>query len=239
MEEDEAAAMPGGFKRLTPGQAVRLRGAHVIRCTEVLRDPASGEVLRLHCEHDESTLGKKPVGYKAAGVIHWVSAEHGVPVILRHFGNLFRAADAYETAQQEEEQEVELEAPSQTADTNLLLQNLDPSSLVEYAGVAEPSVLEAVRAGSTSDSELARRCWFQFEREGYYVLDERLDADGGLCTDGTQDGALVFNRVVGLRQNKLSRTSGHKQGGRGAKKGRTTWTEKGSRRRKHQPENDT
>ena len=49
MEEDEAAAVPGGFKRLTPGQAVRLRGAYVIRCSEVVRDPGSGKVLRLHC----------------------------------------------------------------------------------------------------------------------------------------------------------------------------------------------
>jgi glutaminyl-tRNA synthetase len=236
MEEDEAAAMPGGFKRLTPRQAVRLRGAHVIRCSKVVRDPASGEVLRLHCEHDESTLGKKPVGYKAAGVIHWVSAEHGVPVTLRRFGNLFHTADAYEMVHKEEEEEQEVEfgcdqtqgktlAKSvQTADTNLLLQNVDPSSLVESAGVVEPSVLEAVRAGSSSESELARRCWFQFEREGYYVLDERLDADGRLCIDGAQDGSLVFNMVVGLRQNMSSRATGSK----GAK-GRKDKNRKGKR----------
>ena len=228
MEEDEAAAIPGGFKRLTPGQAVRLRGAYVIRCSEVVRDPTSGEVVRLHCVHDELTLGKKPVGYKAAGVVHWVSAEHGVPVTLRHFGNLFATGNGEDIANTQRETGTELscgqtdsnqiaDTQTLTAGTEPLLKNLDPSSLVEFAGVAEPSVLEAVHAGSSSDLERVRRCWFQFEREGYYVLDERLDADGRLRSDDdTEDGVLVFNMVVGLRQSKSSR-KGQGQASKAAK----------------------
>ena len=245
MDEDEAAAMPGGFKRLTPGQAVRLRGAYVIRCSEVVRDPGSGKVLRLHCVHDDSTLGKKPVGYKAAGVIHWVSAEHGVPVTLRHFRNLFCKASALEITQKEHAEiqlcddakvEALAEVPDRgTTDADLLLQNLDQGSLMEFAGVAEPSVLEAVRSGSGSTSELARRCWFQFEREGYYVLDERLDADGRLRSDDdAEGGVLVFNMVVGLRQSKSSR-KGHAQASKvaNAQKGRKN--RKGRRTEKQAP----
>lgn len=245
MDEHEAAAMPGGFKRLTPGQAVRLRGAYVIRCSEVVRDPATGEVLRLHCEHDDLTLGKKPVGYKAAGVIHWVSAEHGIPVTLRRFGNLFRTTSAHETVQEEQEQEAEVckqtegavvaeASESEATDAALLLQNLNPASSVEFAGVVEPSVLEAVRAGSSSDSELVRRCWFQFEREGYYVLDERLDADGQLCRNGGQDRGLVFNMVVGLRQKKPS-GSGSGDGNRKAKRQNTSAGKRGNGGNNHQP----
>ena len=102
--------------------------------------------------HDELTLGKKPVGYKAAGVVHWVSAEHGVPVTLRHFGNLFATGNGEDVANTERETGTELScgqtdsnqiADTQTlaAGTEPLLKNLDPSSLVEFAGVAEPSVL--------------------------------------------------------------------------------------------------
>lgn len=244
---------------------MRLRGAYVIRCVDVIRDPENGQVVRLHCVHDEATLGKKPVGYKAAGVIHWVSAEHGVPVTLRRFGSLFSAADAQSATPQLDEEEKENGEDGQASPSELekqehsgspsraeleleLLQQVNPNSLEEFEGaIVEPSVLEAVRNGSSSGSETTRRCWYQFEREGYYVLDERLDADGGRCeesvritsahgddsSDRTGDGELVFNMVVGLRQGKAApkkKQSSAQQGeGKGKGKGKGKKTRKSTR----------
>jgi glutaminyl-tRNA synthetase len=79
---------PPGFKRLTAGGEVRLRGAYVIRCNEVIKD-ASGEVTELLCSVDLDTLGKKPEGRKVKGVIHWVSASQGVAAQVRLYDRLF------------------------------------------------------------------------------------------------------------------------------------------------------
>jgi glutaminyl-tRNA synthetase len=88
---------PPKYKRLALDQHVRLRGSYVIRCVGVERG-ADGGVVALRCTHDPATLGKKPVGYKANGVLHWVSAEHGVPVQLRQYGRLFQVADPLDHA---------------------------------------------------------------------------------------------------------------------------------------------
>jgi glutaminyl-tRNA synthetase len=62
---------PAGFKRLIAGGEVRLRGAYVIKCEEVIKDP-SGKPVELRCSVDLETLGKKPEGRKVKGVIHWL-----------------------------------------------------------------------------------------------------------------------------------------------------------------------
>jgi glutaminyl-tRNA synthetase len=86
--------------------------------------------------HDAETLGKKPVGYKAAGVIHWVSATHGVPVTIRRCKNLFNTQEL-------------------PADASDLLQHVNPSSLEEFQGVVEPSVAAKTSEGKGKESEAA------------------------------------------------------------------------------------
>ncbi len=48
---------PKKFFRLGPGREVRLRYGYVIRCDEVIKDPASGEVTELRCSYDAETGG--------------------------------------------------------------------------------------------------------------------------------------------------------------------------------------
>ncbi|HBN58770.1 MAG TPA: glutamine--tRNA ligase, partial [Halomonas sp.] len=79
---------PKKFFRLAPGKEVRLRNSYVIRCDDVIKDDA-GEIIELHCSVDFDTLGKNPEGRKVKGVIHWVSAAHGVPMEVRLYDNLF------------------------------------------------------------------------------------------------------------------------------------------------------
>ena len=76
------------YKRLVAGNEVRLRNSYVIRCNEVIKD-ADGKITELLCSYDPETLGVNPPDRKVRGVIHWVSAEHGVPAEIRLYDRLF------------------------------------------------------------------------------------------------------------------------------------------------------
>ena len=86
--DDFSENPPPKYKRLTQGEEVRLRGAYVIRCDEVIKNEA-GEIIELRCTYDENTLGKNPEGRKAKGVIHWVSQAHSCPAEIRLYDRLF------------------------------------------------------------------------------------------------------------------------------------------------------
>ena len=76
------------YKRLVLGSEVRLRYGFVIKAEEVIKD-ASGEITEVRCSYDPDTLGKNPEGRKVRGVIHWVSAEEGLPAEIRVYEPLF------------------------------------------------------------------------------------------------------------------------------------------------------
>ena len=70
---------PKKFFRLSPGREVRLRYAYFITCTEVVKDPATGEVVELRCTYDPATRGgDAPDGRSPKATLHWVSAAHAV-----------------------------------------------------------------------------------------------------------------------------------------------------------------
>lgn len=147
------------YKRLVTGKAVRLRGAYVVTATGCDKD-ADGKVTTVYCTYDDKTLGKNPEdGTKPKGVIHWVSAEHALNATVRLYDRLFTVPN-----------------PAAAEDFKSVI---NPESLVviENAKV-EPALAEA-------KAEQA----YQFERQGYFCLDNK-DA---------VDGKLVFNRTVGLR----------------------------------------
>ncbi|MFC6673472.1 glutamine--tRNA ligase/YqeY domain fusion protein [Marinobacterium aestuariivivens] len=91
-QEDFEEEKPRKWKRLAPGDAVRLRGSYVITCNEVIKDE-SGNVVELICSYDAATRGENPEGYKPNGVIHWVSADHSVPCEVRLYDRLFTEAN--------------------------------------------------------------------------------------------------------------------------------------------------
>ena len=146
------------YKRLVLGDEVRLRYGFVVKAQTVVRD-AAGEISEIHCSYDPDTLGKNPEGRKVRGVIHWVSAQEGLPAEIRVYEPLFN-----------------VDFPD--ADERDYHELINPGSLVTHQGYVEPSLQEA-----DPDDR------FQFEREGYFCLDSRDSAPG----------ALVFNRVAGLR----------------------------------------
>ncbi|WP_298062634.1 glutamine--tRNA ligase/YqeY domain fusion protein [uncultured Rikenella sp.] len=145
---------PKKFFRLRPGGEVRLRYGYLIRCDEVVKDPQTGEVLELRCTYDPLSLGGgSSDGRKVKGIIHWVSAEHGVPAEVRLFDRLFAA---------ENPDEVPEGVPGAT-----FLDNLNPDSLRVVWAWIEPALAEA-QPGEK----------FQFERLGYFCADTGLPSAG-------------------------------------------------------------
>ncbi|NYS60864.1 glutamine--tRNA ligase/YqeY domain fusion protein [Vreelandella salicampi] len=146
---------PKKFFRLAPGREVRLRNSYVIRCDDVIKDE-SGEITALHCSVDFDTLGKNPEGRKVKGVIHWVSAVHGVPLEVRLYDNLFLE-----------------EQPDKDKDADFL-EHLNPESLNVCQAIGEPSLAHA-----TPESR------FQFERVGYFCADRHASTPEHLVFNRT------------------------------------------------------
>jgi glutaminyl-tRNA synthetase len=134
------------YKRLVLGDEVRLRNSYVIRADEVVRD-ANGEIAELLCSYDPDTLGVNPPDRKIRGVIHWVSAEFGVPAEVRLYDRLFNHP-----------------APDADKEVGHWKEHINPGSLVVREAFVEP-LLAGAEPGER----------FQFEREGYFCRDPEIN----------------------------------------------------------------
>jgi len=143
--EDFAEVPPKGWKRLVPGGEVRLRGAGIIRCDEVIKD-ADGTITELRGWLDpESRPGMEGANRKVKGTIHWVSAVHAVPAEIRLYDRLFSVPN-----------------PDDETDGKTYRDYLNPDSRRTVTGYVEPAAASATPEQS-----------FQFERTGYFVADRR------------------------------------------------------------------
>jgi len=144
--EDFRENPPKQYHRLTVGREVRLRYAYLVTCTSVVKDPASGEILEIHCTYDPATRGgNTPDGRKVKSTIHWVSVAHAVDFEARLYESLFNA------------EQPDAEGSDGTQDFTA---SLNPNSLQVRMGKIEPSVRGAVPGKR-----------FQFERVGYFCMD--------------------------------------------------------------------
>lgn len=85
---------PKGYFRLVPGGEVRLKHAYFIKCTGMIKDEGTGEIIELHCTYDpESRGGNSPDGRKVKGTLHWVSAAHAVDAEVRLYDRLFKVSN--------------------------------------------------------------------------------------------------------------------------------------------------
>jgi glutaminyl-tRNA synthetase len=141
--EDFDEVPPKGFKRLTLGGEVRMRGAGIIRCDEAVKNVA-GDIIELHCTLDPlSRPGMEGANRKIKGTIHWVSAKHAVPAEIRLYDRLFLVAD-----------------PDNDDDGKTYQDHLNPDSRRSVRGYVEPAAADA-----------APEQTLQFERNGYFVVD--------------------------------------------------------------------
>ena len=119
---------------------------------------ANGQITELHCTHDPETLGKKPEGRKVKGVIHWVPASQSVEAEVRVYERLFNQ-------------------PAPLAEEDYL-DAINPESLVVMANARLEASVATAAIGSR----------FQFERQGYFSIDDDSTPERPVC-----------NRIVGLR----------------------------------------
>ena len=161
--EDFMEDPPKKFFRLAPGREVRLRYAYFIKCESVVKDPKTGEITELKCTFDPATKGgNSPDGRKVKATLHWVSAKHSIDTEVRFFDRLFNKEDPLNIPEGED-----------------FHTNINPNSLT----VLKDCKLEP----SLANAKTGER--FQFERMGYFCVDEK---------DSTK-GKPVFNRTVTLR----------------------------------------
>jgi len=144
--DDFREVPPPKYHRLSPGVEVRLRGAYLVRCTEVVKDER-GEVVEVRCTHDPASRGgQAPDGRRVKGTIHWVSARHAHEAEVRLYDRLFTK-----------------ENPADDKDGLDWRTHLNPASLEVLSGCR----LEPVLSGATSGTT------WQFERLGYFCPDPR------------------------------------------------------------------
>lgn len=150
------------YKRLVLGKRVRLRNAYIIEADEAIKNDA-GEIIEVKARIIENTVGKNPEdGIKAKGVIHWVSATQNVDCDVNLYDRLFTDI-----------------APD--AGGKDFMESINPNSLEVVTGCKAEINLASPRSDIP----------YQFEREGYFFLDNAIDVESG--------DKLLFNRTIGLR----------------------------------------
>ncbi|MEE9186672.1 MAG: glutamine--tRNA ligase/YqeY domain fusion protein [Bacteroidota bacterium] len=138
---------PKKYFRLSPGAEVRLRYAYIIKCTGVVKDEKTGEIIELRCTYDPETRSGSPKSArKVKGTIHWVSASHAVDAEVRLYDRLLTVED-----------------PSDENWTDFI--NPHSLEILRHCKV-EPSLATA---------KLQDR--FQFERLGYFCVDDDSSED--------------------------------------------------------------
>ncbi|PID85204.1 MAG: glutamine--tRNA ligase [Chloroflexi bacterium] len=149
-QEDFMEDAPRKFFRLSPGREVRLLGAYLITCHDVVKDE-EGNVVALHCTYDPDSRGGNPSdGRKVKGTLHWVSAQHAIPVEVRMYDRLFTTSN-----------------PNIAPEGEDFTVNLNPNSLEILTDcMVEPNLVEA---------KIGDR--YQFMRQGYFVVDKDSTPD--------------------------------------------------------------
>ena len=166
---------PAGYKRLSPNNPeIRLRNSYILKVNEHKTDDA-GNVIELIATIDEHTLGNNPEGRKVKGVIHWVSATHGVAALVRLYDHLLLEEDEIDASLAQN-----VLGDNTDADAFWIDRHLNPNSLTVYQAVVEPDLAKA---------EAGER--FQFERESYFIADS---------VEHTQS-LPVFNQIVSLKDS--------------------------------------
>lgn len=135
---------PKKFFRLAPGGEVRLKGAYIIKCEDVVKD-ADGNITEIHCTYDPETRSGLPGSQrKVKGTLHWVSAAHAVDATARIYDRLFN-----------------VENPAAETEKDFR-EMLNPNSLQIVNNIkVEPFVAQNAKVGTK----------FQFQRIGYFTPD--------------------------------------------------------------------
>ena len=144
--DDFAEVPPPKFFRMKPEGEVRLMGAYIVKCNEVVKD-AEGNVVEIRCTADLETGNGMPAdGRKIKGTIHWLSSDYAQNATVMLYDFLFDIENVSDIPE------------GKTFDDYL---NVNSVTKIENAKI-EPSLADAA-AGDR----------FQFVRTGYFVKDTK------------------------------------------------------------------
>ena len=147
-QEDFMEQPPKKFFRLFPGGMVRLKGAYIIKCDEVVKDE-TGNIIQLNCSYIlESKSGNDTSNIKVKGTLHWVSIEHAVTAAVKLYDRLFKVED-----------------PS--SEEGDFKDYINENSLQILSTVYAEPALKNVMPGAH----------YQFLRKGYFTLDKDSPVD--------------------------------------------------------------
>ncbi len=144
--DDFAEVPPPKFFRLKPDGEVRLMGAYIIRCNELVKD-ADGNIAEIRCTADLETGNGNPVdGRKVKGTVHWLSAKYSEETTLMLYDKLFT-----------------IENVNDIPEDKTYNDYLNPESLVKLEHCRIEPALADAKPGEQ----------FQFVRTGYFCKDTK------------------------------------------------------------------
>ena len=144
--DDFAELPPPKFFRMKPDGEVRLMGAYIVKCNEIIKDE-NGNVTEIHCTADLETKNGMPVdGRKVKGTIHWISKNFAIDATVKLYDFLFNIENVADIPE------------GKTFDDYL---NRDSVTTIVNAKL-EPSLKDAAPGER-----------FQFVRCGYFVKDTK------------------------------------------------------------------
>ena len=150
------------FYRLSIGKQVRLKNAYIIKAEAVIKNN-DGTIKEIICSYDpksKSGSGSEESKRKVKGTIHWVTVKHSLNADVNVYDRLFMVP-----------------SPDQNKEIDFK-KFINHNSLKTVNGFVEPSLSKALKGNH-----------FQFQRLGYFILDE------------INNEKLIFNKTVGLRDN--------------------------------------
>ena len=146
--DDFAEVPPPKFFRMKPDGEVRLMGAYIVKCNEIIKDE-NGEIVEIRCTADIETGNGMPTdGRKVKGTIHWLSASHAKDTTVMLYDFLF---DIENTADIPEDKTYD--------------DYLNTASVIKLDNCKIEEALASASAGER----------YQFVRTGYFVKDTKRE----------------------------------------------------------------
>ena len=139
---------PPKFFRMKPDGEVRLMGAYIVKCNEIIKDE-NGNVTEIRCTADLESKNGMPVdGRKVKGTIHWISAQNADKVTLMIYDKLFT-----------------IENVGDIPEDKTYNDYLNPNSLMKIENALVEKCLSSANKGDK----------FQFVRNGYFCKDSKYE----------------------------------------------------------------
>ena len=144
--DDFAEVPPPKFFRMKPDGEVRLMGAYIVKCNEVIKND-DGSIKEIHCTADLETGNGMPAdGRKVKGTIHWLSSDYAKDANIMLYDFLF-----------------DIENVNDIPEGKTFDDYLNKSSVTK---IENAKIEESLSLSNPGDK-------FQFVRTGYFVKDTK------------------------------------------------------------------